>query len=463
MEIALPPRLRKALEQAEHLFGEAHLVGGAVRDLVLGYEPKDLDFATALPPEEVARRIENARLPVGLSGAAWGTVFTAFWVEGEKVDVEITTYRREIAYNGRHPVVEWTDSVIEDLARRDFTVNAMALDSSGKLLDPFDGFQDMREGVVRAVGDPRARFEEDPLRVVRALRFAARYGWEIEEETLRAMASTAHLVRERVTLPRLGQEVGKGLVSANPGDFLRGLHELDLLYHLLPELAEGPHGPAHTLLQNPAYHPEGDVLSHLIQVVERAKALGSDELGAWAALLHDVGKPATATPDPQGWYRFPGHDVVGAEMVEGIAARLGWSGAWREAIETAVRLHMRPLQSPTPRAVRRFQAEAGEHLPLLEMVCRADGEGRREDLEAWFQVTSPVEPLLRGRDLLALGVPPGPGMGELLKRGYEFQLELGLSSKEEIIRALGINGGIEKGMNEPSEEEEGKKEIEVGA
>jgi tRNA nucleotidyltransferase/poly(A) polymerase len=136
MEITLPSRLRKALEQAERLFGEVHLVGGAVRDLVLGGEPKDLDFATPLPPEEVARRIENARLPVGLSGAAWGTVFTTFWVEDEKVDVEITTYRREIAYNGRHPVVEWTDSVIEDLARRDFTVNAMALDSGGKASGP---------------------------------------------------------------------------------------------------------------------------------------------------------------------------------------------------------------------------------------------------------------------------------------------------------------------------------------
>jgi hypothetical protein len=305
MEIPLPPRLRKALEQAERLFGEAHLVGGAVRDLVLGLEPKDLDLATPLPPEEVARRLENARLPVGLSGAAWGTVFTAFQVDGEKVDVEITTYRREIAYRGRHPVVEWTDSVIEDLARRDFTVNAMALDSRGRLIDPFFGLQDMKEGVVRAVGDPQARFEEDPLRVVRALRFAARYGWEIEAETSRAMADTAHLVRERVTLPRLGQEVGKGLLSANPGDFLRGLHELGLLYHLLPELAEGPHGPAHALPQNPAYHPEGDVLSHLFQVVKRARALGSDELGPgppsftmWASPPPPPRTPRAGTASP---------------------------------------------------------------------------------------------------------------------------------------------------------------------
>jgi putative nucleotidyltransferase with HDIG domain len=434
----VPSWVRKAQEALRHLLGEVHLVGGAVRDLALGLEPKDLDFATPLRPEEVARRFEAAGLPVGLSGAAWGTVFTAIEVEGRKVDAEVTTYRREIAYVGRHPVVEWADSVLEDLARRDFTANAMALRADGELVDPFGGLEDLRAGVVRAVGHPEARFREDPLRVVRALRFAARYGWRIEEGTRRAMAATAHLVRERVTLPRLGQEVGKGLVSANPGAFLRGLRELGLLYHLLPELAEGPHGPAHVLLQNPLHHPEGDVLSHLIQVVERARALGSDELGAWAALLHDIGKPATATPDPQGWFRFPGHDVVGAEMVAGIAARLGWSRVWREAVERAVRLHMRPLQPPTPRAVRRFQAEAGEHLPLLELVCRADGEGRREDLEAWFRVSTPVEPLLRGRDLLALGVPPGPGMGELLRRAYELQLELGLTSKEELLEALGL-------------------------
>ncbi len=434
----VPSWIRKAQEALGHLLGETYLVGGAVRDLVLGLEPKDLDFATPLRPEEVARRLEAAGLPVGLSGAAWGTVFTALEVEGRKVEVEVTTYRREIAYRGRHPVVEWADSVLEDLARRDFTANAMALRADGALVDPFGGLEDLRTGVVRAVGRPEARFEEDPLRVVRALRFAARYGWEIEAETLRAMAATAHLVRERVTLPRLGQEVGKGLVSANPGAFLRGLHELDLLYHLLPELAEGPYGPAHALLQNPLYHPEGDVLGHLFEVVDRAKALGAGELEGWAALLHDIGKPATATPDPQGWFRFPGHDAVGAEMVEGIAARLGWSRAWKEAVETAVRLHMRPLQAPTPRAVRRFQAEAGEHLPLLELVCRADGEGRREDLEAWFRVSTPVQPLLRGRDLLALGVPPGPGMGALLKRGYELQLELGLTSKEEVLEALGL-------------------------
>jgi putative nucleotidyltransferase with HDIG domain len=434
----VPSWVRKAQEALGRLLDEVHLVGGAVRDLALGLHPKDLDFATPLRPEEVAHRLEAAGLPVGLSGAAWGTVFTAFQVDGEKVDVEITTYRREIAYSGRHPVVEWADSVLEDLARRDFTVNAMAVAVDGGIVDPFGGLEDLQAGVVRAVGHPEARFREDPLRVVRALRFAARYGWEIEEETLRAMAATAHLVRERVTLPRLGQEVGKGLVSANPGAFLRGLHGLGLLYYILPELAEGPHGPAHVLLQNPLHHPEGDVLSHLFEVVEQAKALGAGELEGWAALLHDVGKPATATPDPQGWFRFPGHDAVGAEMVAGIAARLGWSRAWREAIETTVRLHMRPLQSPTPRAVRRFQAEAGEHLPLLELVCRADGEGRREDLEAWFQVSTPVQPLLRGRDLLALGVPSGPGMGALLKRAYELQLELGLTSKEELLEALGL-------------------------
>ncbi len=439
MMIPVPSRVRRAQEALGRLLGEVHLVGGAVRDLVLGLEPKDLDFATPLPPAEVARRLENAHLPVGLSGAPWGTVFTALQVEGEEIPIEVTTYRREVTYNGRHPVVEWSDSITEDLARRDFTVNAMALRADGTVLDPLGGLRDMREGVVRAVGDPKTRFGEDPLRVVRALRFAARYGWRVEERTLRAAVEAAPFVRERVTLPRLAQEVEKGLVSPNPSGFLQGLHQLDLLYHLLPELAEGPHGPAHVLLQNPLHHPEGDVLSHLLQVVDRARALGAGELQMWAALIHDVGKPATATPDPQGWYRFPGHDVVGAEMVEGIAVRLGWPRSWKEAIEAATRLHMRPLQAPTPRAVRRFQAEAGERLALLELVCRADGEGRREDLEAWFQVTTPVEPLLRGRDLLALGVPPGPGMGRLLKEAYELQLELGLTSKEELLEVLGLS------------------------
>ncbi|MEN2983380.1 MAG: CCA tRNA nucleotidyltransferase, partial [Thermus sp.] len=148
-------------------------------------------------------------------------------------------------------------------------------------------------------------------------------------------------------------------------------------------------------------------------------------------------------PTGEGWYRFPRHEAVGGEMVEGIARRFGFSRRWAEAVGTAVRLHMRPLQPPTPRAVRRFQAEAREHLPLLRAVCYADGEGRREDLEAWFRPQGvPLSPLLQGRDLLALGLEPGPRIGQLLRRASELQLELGLGSKDAVLEALRQEGLI---------------------
>ena len=245
------------------------------------------------------------------------------------------------------------------------------------------------------------------------------------------------MVGRKVAPPRFAEEATKGLLAPGAEGFVRGLFELGVWYDFLPELV-GPHGPAHLLLQNPLHHPEGDVAAHLAQVAGRAREMGAAALGAWAAFLHDIGKPAAAQPTPEGWYRFPGHDVLGAEMVPGITRRFGWSRAWEEALATAVRLHMRVLQPATPRAVRRFQAEAGSHLSLLRLVCMADGEGRREDLEAWFRVESPVEPLLRGRDLLALGLEPGPELGRLLRKAYELQLELGLKTKEEVLEALGL-------------------------
>lgn len=446
MRISLPPLLEGAFGVIRSLLGEVFLVGGAVRDLVLGLSPKDLDFATPLPPEEVARRLEGAGLPVGLAGARFGTVYTAVPVNGAVLDVEITTFRTE-SYEGagRKPRVGWASSLLEDLARRDFTINAMALGEDG-VIDPFGGLEDLRQGLVRAVGDARTRFEEDPLRVVRAFRFAARYGWRVEEATLRAARELVFLVGRKVSAPRFAEEATKGLLAPGAEGFARGLFELGVWYDFFPELV-GPHGPAHLLKQNPLYHPEGDVAAHLAQVAGRAVLLAREagvdaSLAAWAGFLHDVGKPQTAQPTPEGWYRFPGHDVLGAEMIPGIARRFGWSRAWEEALVATTRLHMRVLQPATPRAVRRFQAEAGSHLSLLRLVCMADGEGRREDLEAWFRVESPVEPLLRGRDLLALGLKPGPELGRLLRKAYELQLELGLKTKEEVLEALGLAASL---------------------
>lgn len=423
--------MKKIWALLEALLGEVYLVGGAVRDLLLGRDPQDLDFATPLPPEEVARRLAPVAGGLDLKGAAYGTV--AALLDG--VPVEITTFRRDVRALGRKAEVAFGASLEEDLARRDFTVNAMALTLQGRLVDPFGGARDLEARVIRAVGDPRRRFAEDLLRVVRAVRFAAALEARVEEATWQAALEAAQKVLGAVSLPRLGQELTKGLLKGR-GRFVALLNELGLLYAIFPELV-GPCGPAHLLRQNPAHHPEGDVLTHLAQVVDRVEVAGLDpEVAVWAAFLHDVGKPATAEPTPQGWCRFPRHEEVGAGMVPAIARRFGFSNAWSRAVERAVRLHMRPLQSVTPRAVRRFQAEAGEHLPLLRAVCFADGEGRRQDLEAWFAPQgTPPEPLVRGRDLLALGFQPGPAMGALLRQLYDLQLEEGLDRDDLLAYA----------------------------
>lgn len=432
--------LRHIFAYLEGRLGRVYLVGGAVRDLLLGEEPKDLDFATPLPPEEVLRRLEAEGLPTNLQGFRYGTVGT--WLEG--IPIEITTFRKDVETDGRQAKVSFGASLEEDLARRDFTVNAMALTARGHLIDPFGGEEDLGLRRVRAVGDPGARFQEDRLRVVRAARFAASLGGVVEEATWEAALREAPRVLESVSLPRLGVELTQGLLKGK-GRFLMELERLGLLYEVLPELV-GPHGPAGQLWQDPRYHPEGDVLRHLAQTLDRLEVPpGVDpEAAVWAALLHDVGKPKTAEPDLEGFYRFPRHEAVGAEMVPGIARRFGFSNAWLEAVERAVRLHMRPLQPPTPKAVWWFQAEAGDHLPLVEAVCRADGEGRRQDLEAWFAPQPlPLEPLVRGRDLVALGYEPGPEIGRLLQLAYDWQLE-GMG-REEILRRIveGERGDLE--------------------
>lgn len=407
---------------------DLHLVGGAVRDALLGRPSNDLDVATSARPEAVMALAADQGLKAIPSGVAFGTV--TLLVEGEPV--EVTTFRRDISCDGRHAQVAFADTVEEDLARRDFTINAMTQRGDGELVDPFGGRADLEAGVIRAVGDPYARFREDYLRVIRAARFAGRYGFEIEAGTLTAARELAPEVLGRVAPERVSAEVAKALDDPAPSRFFRHLESIGLLYRVLPELAG-----AGEMLQDPVHHPEGDVLTHILQVVDRAPVAMRLH-----ALLHDIGKPATAEWDAAGYYRFPRHAEVGAELVRSLARRFNFSRELEEELATTTRLHMRPLQEPTGRAVRRFQAEAGQHLAKLRLLCEADAGDRREHLAAYFAPQPvPVAPILMGRDLIALGVAPGPAMGTLLRRAYEVQLEEGVADKAALLEAIGVVGG----------------------
>ncbi|WP_233498285.1 CCA tRNA nucleotidyltransferase [Meiothermus sp. QL-1] len=400
-----------------------YLVGGAVRDLLAGLEPEDLDFATAAPPEEVMRLAAAHGIRAVPTGLEHGTVTLLI----DHHPYEVTTFRRDVETYGRRARVVWGQSIEEDLARRDFTIGAIAMDAEGRVVDPFGGQQDLKRGLIRAVGDPKERFREDYLRVIRAGRLAARYGFSIEENTLQAAREVAPQVLEHVAVERVTAELEKAFRDPRPSPFLRYLYELGLLGRLIPEL-EG----THLLLQDPRWHPEGDVLTHVLEVVDRAPPRYR-----WHALLHDIGKKDTAVRRPEGYYSFPGHAEVGARLIPRIAQDLRLPSHLREEIATTTALHMVPaLTPPTPAAIRRFQARAGPHLEAVRAVFEADGAGRRPP-EAWrfFEPQpTPIEPLLKGRHLIARGHTPGPAFGPMLQAAYQHQLETGETDLEKLYQ-----------------------------
>jgi poly(A) polymerase/tRNA nucleotidyltransferase (CCA-adding enzyme) len=401
---------------------DLYLVGGAVRDLLMGLEPKDLDFTTSAPPEVVMAQAQAHGIQAIPSGLAFGTVTLVFGGRS----FEVTTFRRDVTTDGRRAEVAWGQSIEEDLARRDFTINAMAMAAGGGVIDPFGGRQDLTARIIRAVRNPLERFQEDYLRVIRAGRFAARFGFAIEDETLRAAHQVANEILGRVSVERVVQEIEKAFGGPAPSAFLRYLYDLGVLQRLIPEF-EG----THRLLQNPTHHPEGDVLTHVLEVVDR-----TPPAHRWAALLHDIGKRNTAQSVPGERYcTFHGHDQVGADLVPRIARELNLPNAVRDEAATVARLHMRVLNPPASQAaVRRFQVAAGDYLGALEAVCTADGAGRRE-VEAWFAPQAvPAQPVLLGRHLVARGHQPGPELGRMLKAAFEHQLEVGETDLEKLYQ-----------------------------
>ncbi len=401
-----------------------YLVGGAVRDILLGLEPEDLDFATSAPPEETLRLAQTHGLEAIPTGIEHGTVTVLI----DRHPYEVTTFRRDVETFGRKARVQWGQSIEEDLARRDFTIGAIAMDAEGRVIDPYGGQQDIEAGVLRAVGDPGQRFREDYLRVIRAGRFAARYGFKIEQNTLQAAQRAAPEVLSHVAIERVTAEFDKAFQNGTPSRFVRYLYDLEILQRLIPEFED-----THLLLQNPRWHPEGDVLTHVLQVVDRAPPPIR-----WHALLHDIGKKDTARWKPEGWYSFHGHERVGAMLIPRIARELRLPNHLRDELVVTTALHMVPVFSrPTPAAIRRFQAQAWPYLPALKALYEADG-GERRPRESWrfFEPQPvPIRPVLLGRHLIARGHKPGKAFSRMLEAAYEWQLETGETDIEKLYQA----------------------------
>lgn len=417
---------------------QAYLVGGCVRDMLLGRVPHDWDVATDARPERV-QELFPATYPQGIR---FGTV----GVLADGVPVEVTTFRREMGYDDhrRPSVVAFSDSVLEDLARRDFTMNAIAWDPvSGTLVDPYGGCEDIAGEVIRAVGDAEERFREDALRMLRAVRFAAQVGFTIEPETWSAIEReafrTQHLSQERIR-----DELLRLLAADRAGEGLWLLQELGLLRYVLPELMG-----TDRMLQGKPGAPT--LLAHLIQTVD---ACPPDPVLRLAALLHDVGKLTTRSVTPEGRVVFHGHEVAGEEVARAVCRRLRLSKEETERVATLVRMHM--VQGPEvgKKALRRWLTAYGEawvrDLIALRRADHVASGGDPDDNPFADRLSRELEEVLAegsaltvrdlavsGHDVMAVtGLPPGPAVGSILRGLLERVLEDPTLNERETLLAL---------------------------
>ncbi|HEY3083088.1 MAG TPA: HD domain-containing protein [Chloroflexota bacterium] len=346
------------------------LVGGSVRDQLLGRPLKDLDLTTDAPPDRI-RAILRSTGPDGLYevGARFGTIGAVYHLDDGPIDVEITTFRTEAYQPGsRKPTVAYGTSLVEDLSRRDLTVNAMARDvRTNEVIDPFDGQRDLERRLIRAVGDPVERFREDPLRMLRAIRLAVELGFALDPGTANAIKARAADL-ESVSRERIAEELNRILVSPEPARGLQLMADLGLMPYVVPELL-----PLRRIHEG---RRSKDVFAHTLRVVQNTPP---DLVTRWAALLHDVGKPKTLAVEG-GEVQFPAHERVGEAMAREILAGLRLEGATIDQVAELVGLHMRPNQYEpewTDGAVRRLMRDAGPNLERLLALSEADVTSQR--------------------------------------------------------------------------------------
>ncbi len=422
---------------------QALLVGGCVRDLLLGQEPADYDVTTDATPNQVMALFPES--------VAVGAQFGVIQIPREELKVEVATFRSDIGYSdGRHPDhVTFSKTPEEDVQRRDFTINGLLMrHDTGEVLDYVSGQADLRAKVIRAIGDPDRRFTEDKLRMLRAVRFAARFGFEIESDTLRAIRRHVEEIRQ-VSPERLRDELTKMLTEGAARRAFELLDETALLQQVLPEIAA-----MKGVEQPPQFHPEGDVWIHTRLMLEALPAGVSPAL-AWGVLLHDVGKPPTfkSASETGDRIRFDGHVDVGVRMAEEICRRLRFSNEDTEQILALVDNHMRfkDVESMRASTLKRFVRlpHFDEHLALHRLDCLSShGNLDSYDLIRRFIAETPPEQvrperLITGDDLQAMGFKPGPVFSQILGSLEDAQLEGEVKTREEaaqfVLKQFGAN------------------------
>lgn len=435
----LPIYIEEIFKKFKNQNFEIYLVGGAVRDLILKKKVNNWDFTTNAQPEEIQKLF-----PDSFYNNQYGTVSIPLAIGEEKIIIEITPFRKEGQYDDyRHPkIIEWAKTLNEDLSRRDFTINAIAYDG-GKIIDPFNGQQDIKNKLIRAVGDPEKRFNEDALRLIRAIRFASQLGFLIEEKTRIAITNNAQLIT-KVSWERIRDEFLKILASPFPAEGVIFLRNTNLLKYILPEL-----DVCFTVPQkSPKRHHIYDVGTHLVLSLKYCQL--TDPITRFATLIHDVGKAKTFKKDEKtGLITFYNHEVVGTKLAQKIAERFRLSNKQKDKLVKLVQFHQFSVsENQTDNALRRFIRNVGkEYLNDIIALRFADRLGSGAKKDSWrfklfrqrldevqkepFRIT---DLKVNGFDVMkTLKIKPGPLVGKVLKTLFNKVISKEIKNDREIL------------------------------
>lgn len=442
LKVKLPESVLDILGKFEEFGYEIYIVGGAVRDSLMGRLTNDWDFTTNATPEEILKVV-----PGGLYNNDFGTVFTPN-PDDENRPHEITTFRKEEGYSDfRHPEkITWGKSLEEDLARRDFTINSLALDKNLKVIDLYKGADDIKNKLIRAVGDPGSRFGEDALRMMRAVRIASELGFSIQGDTFDAIKKNAPLIN-KIAKERVKEELFKLLASPNPYEGMLLFRNSGLMQEILPEM-EKCFGVEQ---KSPGRHHIYDVGNHLLMSLKNCKS--EDTITRFATLIHDIGKPQTYRKLDNGTITFYNHEMVSTKIAENIADRLRFSKKEKDKFIPLVRWHQFTVdEHQTDSAIRRILRNVGlenmEDMLSLRVADRLGGGARETSwrleefkarlIEVQKEPFSVKDLKIDGNDVMKeLNLKPGPEVGRILNELFEKVVNKEIeNTKEELLKAL---------------------------
>lgn len=439
MKFFIPDYVKLVIDSLEDSGFEAYIVGGSVRDLILGKEPNDYDITTNATPEKVLE-IFNDFKTISV-GKEYGTIIVVL----KEGNIEVTTYRIEGKYlDGRRPSeVIFSNNIEEDLSRRDFTINAMAYNERIGLVDPFDGKFDLERKIIKTVGNPYNRFNEDYLRILRGVRFATQLGYELDDETYKASREMSHLL-SNISIERIRDELYKILLSKKPSFGIRLMKDLNILDIVLPELRAAigfeQHNPNH----------DKNVFDHTLCVLDEVSAVLEIRL---AALFHDIGKPHTLTIDEDGVGHFYGHEKISVEIAKDVLTKLKCSNDLINDVILLIGAHMTKSKSMKDKGLKRLISRVGEkrifqllELQISDRMCSNNSadveflEERKKDIKRILDNNEPYEKNqleIDGNDILNLGYEQGKIIGDILDYLMEIVLIAPeLNNKEKLIELI---------------------------